>query len=179
MRSKPASALAVLTKLLSESRRTVLDFTSLGVGIKKKYKLKSIAAISMLCLLGHLVVIPTTANAVTCKNTTLRDLKLISKNPTMHKGKNIFVYGEIKWFGDFTGPGRFLAWVGAKEDPKGAYVYTGAQAYLSGSQKVLSNFVEGDYFKACVNVSGLRTNIDGLVQVDLRINNIKYIGGNN
>ena len=59
--------------------------------MKKKYKLKSMAAISLLCLLGHLIVIPTTANAVSCKNITLRELKMISKNPTIHKGKNVFV----------------------------------------------------------------------------------------
>ena len=146
--------------------------------MKKKYKLKAMAAISLLCLLGHLIVIPTTANAVSCKNITLRELKMISKNPTIHKGKNVFVYGEIKWFGDFTGPGRFLAWVDGKADPKGRYVFTQAQAYLSGSNKVLSDFVEGDYFKACVTVTGLRTNIDGVVHVDLKVNNIKYIGGN-
>ncbi len=147
--------------------------------MKRKYKLRSIAAISLLCLLGHLIVIPTTANAVSCKNITLRELKLISKNPATHKGKNVFVYGEIKWFGDFTGPGRFLAWVDGKADPRGYYVASGAQAYLSGSQKVLSNFVEGDYFKACVTVTGLRTNIDGVAEVDLKVRSIKYTGGNN
>jgi hypothetical protein len=147
--------------------------------MKKNFKLKSMTAISLLCLLGNFIVIPTSANAISCKNTTLRNLKLISKNPPMHKGKNIFVYGEIKWFGDFTGPGRFLAWVDAKENRNGYYVASGAQAFLSGSNKVLNDFVEGDYFKACVTVTGLRTNIDGLVHLDLQVRNIKYIGGNN
>jgi len=137
-----------------------------------------LASILLLCMLGNIIAIPTSANAVSCKNTSLRELKLILKNPTMHKGKNIFVYGEIATFGNSTGPGRFRAYVDGKVDPSGRYVFTLAQAHLSGSQKVLSNFVEGDYFKACVTVTGLRTTIDYGKEVDLKINDIKYIGGN-
>ena len=96
----------------------------------------------------------------------------------MHKGKNIFVYGEIATFGNSTGPGRFRAYVDGKVDPSGRYIFTLAQAHLSGSQKVLSNFVEGDYFKACVTVTGLRTVVNYGTEVDLKINSIKYIGGN-
>jgi hypothetical protein len=137
-----------------------------------------VAAILLLCMVGHLIVVPASANAVSCKDTTLRELKLILKNPKMHKGKNIFVYGEIAEFGSSTGPARFRAYVDGKVDPTGRYIFTLAQVHLSGSQKVLSNFVEGDYFKACVTVTGLRTTIAGGKEVDLKINDIKYIGGN-
>lgn len=146
--------------------------------MKKKFRLNSIAAISLLCLMGHFIVIPTPANAVTCKNTTLRELKLILKNPKMHKGKNIFIYGEISEFSDATGTGRFRAYIDAKVDPEGRYIFTLAEAHLSGSQKVLSNFVEGDYFKSCVTVSGLRTTVNYGTEVELKVNSIKYIGGN-
>ena len=96
----------------------------------------------------------------------------------MHKGKNIFVYGEIAIFGTSTGPGRFRAYVDGKVDPSGRYIFTLAEAHLSGSQKVLSNFVEGDYFKSCVTVTGLRTKVNYGTEVDLKVNSIKYIGGN-
>jgi hypothetical protein len=129
-------------------------------------------------MLGHFIIVPTSANAVSCKDTTLRELKLILKNPKMHKGKNIFVYGEISEFGSSTGPGRFRAYVDGKVDPAGRYIFTLAQAHLSGSQKVLSNFVEGDYFKSCVTVTGLRTKVNYGTEVDLKVNSIKYIGGN-
>jgi len=137
-----------------------------------------LAAILSLCMLGHFITVPTSANAVSCKDTTLRELKLILKNPKMHKGKNIFVYGEITEFGSSTGPGRFRAYVDAKVDPAGGYVFALARAHLSGSQKVLSNFVEGDYFKSCVTVTGLRTVVNYGTEVDLKVNSIKYIGGN-
>ena len=85
---------------------------------------------------------------------------------------------EISKFDESTGPNVFRAYVDGKANPRGGYVFTLATAHFSGSQKVLSNFVEGDYFKSCVTVSGLRTTVNYGTEVDLKVNSIKYIGGN-
>lgn len=78
---------------------------------------------------------------------TDRDLAEIVKAPDAHRGRAVVLYGSVAQFDSVTGPGAFLAVVGA-EGPG----MTGA--LLHADTHVLGEVVQGDSFHAHVVCDG-------------------------
>jgi hypothetical protein len=139
----------------------------------------SITLASTLLIVG-LTPVTSPAQAVTCKSINDRTWKLIYKTPNKYKGKNYTVWGNIWQFDDATGPSTFLSYVSGTNKFDGTYFGGYDDAMLKGSAKKLSNFVEGDVFKACVTVKGAFTYDraqGGTNTVPLlTVNSIRYIG---
>ena len=86
---------------------------------------------------------------------TPRAFALVVKNPDAYVGKHYIVYGEVTQFDSVTGDSIFRADAGATRDPI-SYGYTeyDANTLFVGDPAMLANVVEGDVFRATVEVLG-------------------------
>ncbi|CAN2243301.1 hypothetical protein MCEMZLE42_01089 [actinobacterium SCGC AAA044-D11] len=99
-------------------------------------------------------VVNPSAEAAACKTITSREWKLIAKNPNSAKGKNVWVFGKITQFDDATGLSVFRADVSGENKFDGKFFFGGENTMVFGKSSILSNFVTGDIFTACVKVLG-------------------------
>jgi hypothetical protein len=114
-----------------------------------------VALIASSVLLTSTFVTVPSANAGKCASITSRDWKLISKNPSAAKGKNVWIFGKITQFDDATGTASFRANVDGINHFDGKYFSGGENAWVVGNAKTLSQYVNDDVFKACVTISGV------------------------
>jgi len=84
-----------------------------------------------------------------------RTFSLLVKNPDDYVGRHFIIYGEVTQFDSATGTGDFLADSGANKDPI-SYGYTdySDNTLYEGDPSLLANVVEGDVFRATVEVLG-------------------------
>jgi hypothetical protein len=112
---------------------------------------------------------------------TARKWRQIVKNPDAHVGDYVVVYGEITQFDAATGDDMFLANVGGVyQRPEYGFVDYPTNTLLSGSSSKLGGLVEGDLFRAKVQVLGsetYETQIGGETTVpSLQVDHIKRLG---
>jgi hypothetical protein len=88
-------------------------------------------------------------------NLTSREFALLMKNPDAYVGRHFIVYGEVTQFDAATGDSIFRANSGAVRDSisYGFTAYSDNTLYL-GDTSMLANVVEGDVFKATIEVLG-------------------------
>jgi hypothetical protein len=114
-----------------------------------------------------------------CENVTSREWKLIAKNPNGSIGRNIWIYGNIRYF---VAPGTslFIADISGVNLFDGKYWFGGSETAMKGNSRALSNIVADDVFKACVRVVGAASyehQTKGVVWLPtLLIRTIEYIG---
>ena len=132
-------------------------------------------------LLAVNIAAATPASAVTCKTITDRTWKLVQKNPSKYKGQNMTIYGNIMQFDSITGTSKMLAYL-AGTNKLDSYGYWGSYdlSLARSTSKRLSNYVQGDVFKACVTIKGsysyqMKVGNTNTVP-EVYINSIKYLG---
>jgi hypothetical protein len=77
------------------------------------------------------------------------------KNPDVHVGDEVLIYGQVTQFDSATGTEGFLADSGAtKKFPEYGYVDFNENTVYSGDEADLEDVVEGDLFTAYVTVVG-------------------------
>jgi hypothetical protein len=84
---------------------------------------------------------------------TKREWAKIVKNPDRHAGERYIIYGQITQFDSATGDEGFRADT-AHANTMSYGFFDGKYTVLSGSATQLNNLVEGDVFRASVEVSG-------------------------
>lgn len=110
-----------------------------------------------------------------------RTMAKIIKSPDNYVGKKYIVYGEITQFDSATGTDTFLANTAYKNTTSYGF-FDGENALYTGDEDRLSDFVEGDVFRASVTVVSsftYDTQIGGSTTVPMfQIDSIKRVGNN-
>ena len=120
---------------------------------------------------------PPKPKPVSYKTLSVRQWKLIAKNPDAYIGQTYVVYGVVTQFDAATGVDTFRADVGHK---RMAYDFEyPTNTLLTGSESQLKNLVEDDVFRAKVHVIGsfsYETQIGGETTVPLlQVDSIKVL----
>jgi hypothetical protein len=102
---------------------------------------------------------PTPAPAKTVyKKLSTRGFQKLAKDPDSYAGDTYIIWGEITQFDSATGVDTFRADTGAKKKkPSYGFVNYAQNAILTGDESSLSDYVEGDLFRAKVTVVGSYT----------------------
>jgi len=101
---------------------------------------------------------PTPASCDTFNPVSDRTWLQIVKDPDSHAGECIIVYGEVTQFDSATGTDTFRADVGGTaQTPNYGFVAYPTNTILTGNSQDLSEVVQGDLFKANVEVVGSET----------------------
>jgi hypothetical protein len=102
----------------------------------------------------------------------------VVKNPDSYVGKVYVIYGQINQFDAATGTDTFLGDSASKNTMSYGY-FDGENTMFSGTEKLFSDFVEDDVFKATVEVAdsfSYDTQIGGNTTVPLlKVHRIKRI----
>lgn len=119
--------------------------------------------------------------AKAAKAPTEREWAKVVKDPDAYTDKYYVVYGEITQFDAATGTDTFRADVAHKNTTEYGF-FDGDNCILTGMEELLSDYVEGDVFKATIRVDSAfsyDTSIGGNMTVPLlEVINIKRVGHN-